>query len=180
MDYGPCHFSSLVSYGINGLKGNAGSCSAWNLLIWASTSWRLWVITFIISIICAICKLWIVSRLRGPGQRWVGGSERPLPETTSTASAGCVRTTSNLHGAMGANKAGPVFRPSAAACEPLPLAPPPSKAAMAVACNCNCCCPPWQPAAPSVPPPTCVVSTGLAALRFFSGGPPASSSRMRG
>ena len=79
----------------------------------------------------------------------------------------------------GIKQEGPVFRPSAAACEPLPLEPPPSKAEMPVTCNCNRCCPPWNPAAPSVPPPTCVMSTELAALRFLSGGPQASSSRMR-
>ena len=106
---GPGHSSSSVSYGMNGLKQNDRSGSCWSLLTWALTSWRWWVITFIISIICAICKLWPASRLRGPGDRRVGGSERPLPGTASAASAGCGSTMSKLHGAMGSNKIGPVF-----------------------------------------------------------------------
>ena len=81
--------------------------------------------------------------------------------------------------AMESNKAETVCGPSAATCEPLPLTPPPSKAAMPVACCSNCYCPPWQPAAPCVPPPTCVVPIRLTALQFLSGGPPESSSRLR-
>ena len=110
--------------------------------------------------ISVICKLETASRLRGLGERRVGGCERPLLGSTSAGSAGCGKAASNQHGAMGSDKAGPVVIHSSADCEPLALEPPPSNAEMLVTCNCNCCCPSRSPAALSGPPPSCVVPLG--------------------
>ncbi len=62
--------------GANVFKGN-GSRSCWSFLTLSLTSWSWPVIVFIISISCAMCKLWPASRVRGPGDRRAGGSERP-------------------------------------------------------------------------------------------------------
>ena len=166
-NYGPGHSCLSISCEINDPKGHVVAWIKRNCLIWLLTFWRLCLITCIISIISVTCQLETASRLRGLGERRLGGCERPLLGSTSAGSAGCGKAASNQHGVMGSDKAGPVVFHSSADFEPLALDPPPSHAEMCATCNCNCSCPPSSPAALSVPPPSCVVPLGSLRCDFL-------------